>query len=692
MVILERPFVSDLMVKTLVENDIPVLKNEMSEQRVSDGRIMSDEEFCNEYNNIGKLYTVSENALGWIYDHIQDKRFLDGISIVKDKSAFRKICRDIYPDFFFKEVNISEMEQLDTNSIVFPCVIKPSVGFLSKGVFVVHNPEEYKKAVESLQHDFAKAGADFPEFVVGKSRFLIEEYICGEEYAVDAYYDENENPVILNIFHHKFMDESDTSDRLYMTNKGLFDQYEEPFTKFLTNLNNTLHLRNFPMHIEFRYDGQKAVPIEINPLRFTGFCLNELQVFISGQHPMLSYLKGRRVTKEEMWRGKEDLTYAFTVLDLPSGCENMVFNEAKFSADFPGVIDVRRVPDKTSSVAATVFLRTETKNIQDFDRIMSLDMRDYMSEHVKCLIIGSGPAGYTAGIYAARADLKPLLIEGMQPGGQLTITNEVENFPGYPQGSSGPVIMDDIRAQALRVGAEMRSGRITAVDFSNRPFHCVLDGQGEIVADTVIVATGATARWLGMPNEQKFRGFGVSTCATCDGNFFRNRTTVVIGGGDTALEDALYLAQLCTKVYIVHRRDQFRGTMALQNAVLATPNIEVLWNTVPVDVIGEQKGFIKKVTGLQVRDVVTQAERTIEVDGVFEAIGVTPVSELFKGQLEMTESGYLITRPGTPFTNVEGVFAAGDVQDPNYRQAIIAAASGAMAGIEASRFLMEHGA
>ncbi|MBO2526157.1 MAG: hypothetical protein CW341_10780 [Bacteroidetes bacterium] len=378
MVILERPFASDMMVDTIEKNSIPVLKNEMSEKRISNGVVLSDAEFAAEYKKTGKLYTVSENALGWIYEHIEDKRFLDSISIVKDKNAFRKICRDIYPDFFFKELNINEMEQLDTDSIVFPCVIKPSVGFLSKGVFVVHDPKEYKAAVASLLSDFAKAGADFPEFVVGKSRFLIEEYIHGEEYAVDAYYDEIENPVILNIFHHKFMDESDTSDRLYMTNKVLFDKYESPFTNFLINLNNTLHLRNFPMHIEFRYDGRKAVPIEINPLRFTGFCLNELQVFISGQHPMLSFLRDRHISKEEMWKGKENLTYAFTVLDLPAGCESMTFDAEKFGADFHDVIDVRLVPDKTSGVAATVFLKTETENIHSFDRIMSLDMREYM--------------------------------------------------------------------------------------------------------------------------------------------------------------------------------------------------------------------------------------------------------------------------------------------------------------------------
>ncbi|MCR5549521.1 MAG: thioredoxin-disulfide reductase [Bacteroidales bacterium] len=313
-----------------------------------------------------------------------------------------------------------------------------------------------------------------------------------------------------------------------------------------------------------------------------------------------------------------------------------------------------------------------------------------MQENVKCLIIGAGPAGYTAAIYTSRADLNPLVIEGMQPGGQLTITNEVENFPGYPEGSSGPVIMDDIRQQALHVGARLRPGMVTEVDFSSRPFHCKLDDGTEVVAETVIVATGANARWIGMPGEAQYRGFGVSTCATCDGNFFRNKTTVVIGGGDTALEDALYLANLCTKVYIVHRRDQFRGTMALQKQVLATPNIEVVWDTVPVDIVGVKQGFIKKVTGLQVKNVKSGEERTLEVDGVFEAIGVTPVSDLFKGQLEMNEQGYILTQPGTCRTNVEGVFAAGDVQDPHYRQAIIAAGTGAIAGIEAARFLMEN--
>ncbi len=313
-----------------------------------------------------------------------------------------------------------------------------------------------------------------------------------------------------------------------------------------------------------------------------------------------------------------------------------------------------------------------------------------MTRKVKCLIIGSGPAGYMAGVYTSRADLSPLLIEGMQQGGQLTITNEVENFPGFPGGAGGQVIMDKLREQALHLGVEMLPRTVEKVDFSSRPFHCVLDDGMDIEAESVIVATGASARWLHLPGEDEYRGFGVSTCATCDGNFFRNRTTVVIGGGDTALEDALYLSNLCTKVYIVHRRDKFRGTMALQNLVKKTPNIEILWNNVPLEIVGEKQGFMKKVTGLRIQNTQTAEEQTVAVDGVFEAIGVVPATELFAGQLDMNEQGYIITRPDSTATNVEGVFAAGDVQDPVFRQAVIAAGTGSMAGIECARFLLEN--
>lgn len=311
-----------------------------------------------------------------------------------------------------------------------------------------------------------------------------------------------------------------------------------------------------------------------------------------------------------------------------------------------------------------------------------------MSEHTKCLIIGSGPAGYTAGIYASRADLKPILIEGMTPGGQLTITTEVENFPGYPNGKSGPEIMNDIREQSLRCGTEIRTGMVTSVDFSQRPFRCIVEDSDEILADTVIIATGATARWLGLESEKTYRGFGVSACATCDGNFFRGKDVAVIGGGDTALEEATYLAKLCNKVFLVHRRDEFRASKAMQQRVFNTPNIEVCWNSIPTEIVGEKRGFMKVVTGLTVSDKNSGEQRTLPLEGVFIAIGHTPVTDLFKGQIDLDGQGYIVTQPDSTATNVPGVFAAGDVQDPHFRQAITAAASGCKAAIEAERFLL----
>lgn len=310
-------------------------------------------------------------------------------------------------------------------------------------------------------------------------------------------------------------------------------------------------------------------------------------------------------------------------------------------------------------------------------------------EKTKCLIIGGGPAGYTAAIYASRAGLDPILFEGMQPGGQLTITTEVENFPGYPKGESGPVIMDNIRAQALHVGANIRSGEVTEIDLSQRPFKAIVDYEKEILAETVVIATGATARWLGIESETKYRGFGVSACATCDGAFFRNKTVAVIGGGDTALEEASYLAKMCAKVYLIHRRDEFRATQAMQDKIANTPNIEPVLNYIPKEILGEQKGFVKQVTGILISNTKDASEMTIPVDGIFIAIGVTPVTDLFKNQLELDEQGYIKTQGVRPLTNIPGVFAAGDIQDPYYRQAITAAASGCKAAIEAERFLNE---
>ena len=305
-------------------------------------------------------------------------------------------------------------------------------------------------------------------------------------------------------------------------------------------------------------------------------------------------------------------------------------------------------------------------------------------EKVKCLIIGGGPAGYTAAIYAARAAISPVLYEGMEPGGQLTTTTVVENFPGYPNGVDANALMADMREQAVRLGADIRSGAVSAVDLSQRPFKVTVDGSVELEAEALIIATGATARYLGLPSEQKFRGLGVSACATCDGFFYRKKDVAVVGGGDTACEEATYLAGLCRKVYMIVRRDVLRASVAMQERVKSTPNIEILWNCNTQEVLGDSSG----VTGarLQRKDGTVF---DIAVDGFFLAIGHTPQSALFAPWIKTDEAGYIITDGRTSATNVEGVFAAGDVQDPRYRQAITAAASGCRAALDAEKFLKQ---
>ncbi|HPM10539.1 MAG TPA: thioredoxin-disulfide reductase [Paludibacter sp.] len=312
---------------------------------------------------------------------------------------------------------------------------------------------------------------------------------------------------------------------------------------------------------------------------------------------------------------------------------------------------------------------------------------DNQIEKTRCLIIGSGPAGYTAAIYASRADLRPVLYQGNQPGGQLTITTEVDNFPGYPNGVNGPEMMEDLKKQAERFGTDVRWGSIEAVDFSFRPFRCKVDDGKIIEAETVIVATGASAKWIGIPSEQEYMGAGVSGCATCDGYFYRGKVVAVVGGGDTACEEATYLSKLASKVYLIHRRNELRASKAMQNKVMNTKNIEILWDSIVDEIVGEKEGFMKSVNGIIIKNIKTNEKKKLTLDGVFIAIGHRPNSEIFVGQLEMDEAGYIKTVPGTTLTNVEGVFAAGDVQDHYYRQAITAAGTGAMAAIEAERFL-----
>jgi thioredoxin reductase (NADPH) len=311
-------------------------------------------------------------------------------------------------------------------------------------------------------------------------------------------------------------------------------------------------------------------------------------------------------------------------------------------------------------------------------------------EHIHCLIIGSGPAGYTAAIYAARADLHPVIYEGLEPGGQLTTTTEVENFPGYPDGIMGPEMMEDLKKQAARFNTDIRFGIVTEVDLSKRPFIVKADDGKTMEADTLIIATGATAKYLGLESEERFMGAGVSACATCDGFFYRGKDVAVVGGGDTAAEEASYLSKLCRTVHLVHRRDELRASKAMQHRVTNTPNIVLHWNSVVKEIVGTEEGFNKAVTGLVIENLHSGEQKNIEIEGYFSAIGHKPNSDLFAGVLDMNEVGYIITKPDSTQTNIPGVFACGDVQDWKYRQAVTAAGSGCMAAIEAERFLAEE--
>ncbi len=304
-------------------------------------------------------------------------------------------------------------------------------------------------------------------------------------------------------------------------------------------------------------------------------------------------------------------------------------------------------------------------------------------ERIRVLIAGSGPAGYTAAIYAARANQAPVVYAGMELGGQLTTTTVVENFPGFPEGIDGTVLVDNMRRQAERVGAQIRTGTITSCDLSSRPFKVTIDGSVTVEADSLIIATGASAKYLGIPGEQEFRGSGVSACATCDGFFYRKQDVAVIGGGDTACEEAVYLAGMCRKVYMIVRRDQMRASKAMQDKVASKDNIEVLWNSLPKEVEGDLKG----VNGIKIEDKLSGDTRTVPVSGVFLAVGHHPNSEVFAPWVKTDKDGYIVTEPDSPKTNIAGVFAAGDVMDVHYKQAITAAASGCRAAIEADRFL-----
>ncbi len=309
-----------------------------------------------------------------------------------------------------------------------------------------------------------------------------------------------------------------------------------------------------------------------------------------------------------------------------------------------------------------------------------------IAEKVHLLIIGSGPAGYTAAIYAARANMNPVLYQGIQPGGQLTITTEVENYPGFPDGVQGPEMMVHFEKQAKRMGADIRYGLATKVDFSSQPYKVQIDEEKWIEADAVIISTGASAKWLNIPSEQRLNGFGVSACAVCDGFFFRNKEVAIVGAGDTAAEEALYLSKLCTTVHMIVRRDEMRASKVMQERVKNTPNIKIYWNSETDEILGEDR-----VSGVRIKNNKTNETQEVPISGFFVAIGHTPNSDIFKGFIDMDETGYIKTIAGTSKTNLEGVFAAGDVQDKIYRQAVTAAGSGCMAALDAERYLAAKG-
>ena len=309
-----------------------------------------------------------------------------------------------------------------------------------------------------------------------------------------------------------------------------------------------------------------------------------------------------------------------------------------------------------------------------------------VTEKVSCLIIGSGPAGYTAAIYAARANMKPLLYQGIQPGGQLTITTEVENYPGYPDGIQGPEMMEHFERQAARMGTDIRYGLATKVDFGVRPFKVEIDEEKWIEADAIIISTGAAAKWLGIESEQRLNGYGVSACAVCDGFFFKGKEAAIVGAGDTAAEEALYLSKICSTVHMIVRKGEMRASKIMQDRVLATPNIKVYWHSETDEILGD-----KKVEAVRILNTQTNVKTEIPVSAFFVAIGHKPNSDIFKGWLNTDDAGYIQTIPGTTKTNIEGVFAAGDVQDKIYRQAVTAAGSGCMASLDAERYLSEKG-
>ena len=382
MIILEKPYVSAPLVEYLEKSQIAVLRNEMSELLVKQGHrlnLVNDNEFVEQYKQSGKLYAVSENALVWLYPHLAGSELIEKVKIVKDKAEFRKICAKIFPDFYYKEVEMNELRSLNPDELPLPLVIKPAVGFLSVGVYIVRSKEEWQNALDDIDKNFAKQCAVFPETVVKSGKFVLEDFIQGEEYAVDAYYDKYGKPNIINIFHHIFKSETDVSDRLYCMSKEIFENNYGPFNQFLIDLNGVLNLRNFPMHVEFRVDKNsgKAIPIEVNPLRFAGMCLNDLTRHTCGLLPVQCYFEGIHPDYATMWNGIEDDVFSFVVLDKPYETTKALDFE-KIKKHFHGVVETRDIMNPAMSVWGFLFVKTDKAHRAELNEILNSDLTEFI--------------------------------------------------------------------------------------------------------------------------------------------------------------------------------------------------------------------------------------------------------------------------------------------------------------------------
>jgi hypothetical protein len=383
MVVLEEPYVSGMLLDYLAASHIPVLKNDCSgrlSKQYSKLNITDEKDFITQYHGSlnPHLYTVSEYALNWVCQALPNDTLIGQILLLKNKVAFRKACRSMHPDFLFKEINYADLFQFDLSEVSLPIILKPSIGFLSAGVYTITNDSDWEKALADIQENFLKLSATFPDTVVGNTQFIIESYIQGREFAIDLYFLEEE-PVIVNIFEHPFCSEKDVSDRLYTTSKALFDDYRLLFTKYISQLNTLLHLGNIPVHLELRVDNGKIVPIEINPLRFAGLCLNELHAYITGNHPLNYYLSGTQPDYANLWKGKENKTFHFTIIEKPEGAEKAKLNVKKIQREFSKILEWRTVNNPALPIHAFVFSERENSNQAEENRILHLNINDYLN-------------------------------------------------------------------------------------------------------------------------------------------------------------------------------------------------------------------------------------------------------------------------------------------------------------------------